>query len=137
MDDGRYTNNGWLQELPDPITKLTWDNAALISPAFAKRVGIQTGELLQIAINEKSAGLEPVKRELVIAALVSPGHADNSVTIPLGYARKMPEFTALPYAGGALKEEPKIAEQSGFNGYFLRSAANSHFAVAGAQGIEN
>ncbi len=137
MDDGRYTNNGWLQELPDPITKLTWDNAALISPAFAKRIGIQTGELVQIAINEKSAGLEPVKRELVIAALVSPGHADNSVTIPLGYARKMPEFTALPYAGGALKEEPKIAEQSGFNGYFLRSAANSHFAVAGAQGIEN
>ena len=36
MDDGRYANNGWLQELPDPITKLTWDNAALISPAYAK-----------------------------------------------------------------------------------------------------
>src|SRR6266478_4625481 len=39
MDDGRYTNNGWLQELPDPITKLTWDNAALISPAYAKKLG--------------------------------------------------------------------------------------------------
>src|SRR5438046_6736336 len=134
MDDGRYANNGWLQELPDPITKLTWDNAALMSPAFAKKLGVQTGELVQIAITEKSAGLAPIKRELVIAALVSPGHVDNSITIPLGYARKMPEFNALPYAGGALKEEPKIAEQGGFNGYLLRTAANPHFIVAGAKG---
>ncbi len=37
IDDGRYINNGWLQEMPDPITKLTWDNAALISPAYAKQ----------------------------------------------------------------------------------------------------
>jgi molybdopterin-containing oxidoreductase family iron-sulfur binding subunit len=137
MDDGRYANNGWLQELPDPITKLTWDNAALMSPAFAKKVGLRTGDLVQIAITEKGASPEPIKRELVVAALVSPGHVDNSITIPLGYARKMPEFSALPYAGGALKEQPKIAEQSGFNGYLLRTAANPHFVVAGAQGIEN
>src|SRR6266513_2331314 len=137
MDDGRYANNGWLQELPDPITKLTWDNAALISPAYAKKLGVSTGELVQIAIAERGAAAEPVKRELVIAALVSPGHVDNSITIPLGYARKMPEFSALPYAGGALKEEPKIAEQGGFNGYLLRTAANPHFIVAGGQGSES
>ena len=137
MDDGRYANNGWLQELPDPITKLTWDNAALISPSFAKELGVHTGDLVQIAINEKSAGGTPVKRELVIAALVSPGHADNSITIPLGYGRKMPEFYELPYAGGALKERPGIAQQSGFNGYFLRTAANPYFAVAGGKGIES
>src|SRR5467141_2063537 len=137
MDDGRYANNGWLQELPDPITKLTWDNAAMMSPNFAKSLGVQTGDLVQIAITQKSARSAPIKRELVIAALVSPGHADNSITIPLGYARKMPEFSALPYAGGALKEEPKIAEQGGFNGYLLRTAANPHFIVAGGQGIES
>jgi MoCo/4Fe-4S cofactor protein with predicted Tat translocation signal len=137
MDDGRYANNGWLQELPDPITKLTWDNAALMSPAYAKKLGVATGELIQITVNEKSAGGQPVKRQLVIAALVSPGHADNSITIPLGYARKMPQFYELPYAGGDLKERPKIEEQSGFNGYFLRTAANPHFAVAGGQGIES
>ena len=137
MDDGRYANNGWLQELPDPITKLTWDNAALMSPAFAKRLGVLTGDLVQITINEKSASGQPIKRELVIAALVSPGHAENSVTVSLGYGRKMPEFNALPYAGGGLKELPKIAEQSGFNGYFLRTAANPHFAVAGGQGIDS
>src|SRR5438552_11559967 len=135
MDDGRYANNGWLQELPDPITKLTWDNAALMSPTFAKRLGVQTGDLVQIAITEKSVHPEPIKRELVIAALVLPGHADNSVTVSLGYARKMPEFSALPYAGGALKEEPGIAEQTGFNTYLLRTVANPHFIVAGAPGI--
>src|SRR5439155_8284563 len=53
MDDGRYANNGWLQELPDPITKLTWDNAALMSPGFAKALGVHTGELVQITITEK------------------------------------------------------------------------------------
>ncbi|MGH7983601.1 MAG: TAT-variant-translocated molybdopterin oxidoreductase [Candidatus Udaeobacter sp.] len=137
MDDGRYANNGWLQEMPDPITKLTWDNAALISPAYAKKLGVATGDLLQITINEKGAGGQPIKRQLVIAALVSPGHADNSVTVPLGWGRKMPQFYELPYAGGDLKERPKIEEQSGFNGYFLRSAANSYFAVAGASGTES
>jgi MoCo/4Fe-4S cofactor protein with predicted Tat translocation signal len=137
MDDGRYANNGWLQELPDPITKLTWDNAALMSPSFAHALGVRTGDLVQITITEKGAATEPIKRELVIAALVSPGHVDNSVTVPLGYGRKMPEFYELPYAGGALKERPGIAQQSGFNGYLLRTAANPHFAAAGGQGIES
>ena len=136
MDDGRYANNGWLQELPDPVTKLSWDNAALISPEYAKRLAVETGDLLQIAINEKSSTGTPMKRELVIAALVSPGHADNSVTVTLGWARKMPQFVELPYAGGNLKEKPGLTEQAGFNGYFLRTAANPHVAVAGAKGIE-
>jgi molybdopterin-containing oxidoreductase family iron-sulfur binding subunit len=137
MDDGRYANNGWLQELPDPITKLTWDNAASISPAYAKKLGVETGDLLEITINEKSAGGQPIKRQLVIAALVSPGHADNSVSVPLGYGRKMPQFYELPYAGGDLKERPRIEEQSGFNGYFLRTAANPHVAISGAKGIDS
>ena len=137
MDDGRYANNGWLQELPDPITKLTWDNAAMLSPAYAKKLGVHTGDLVQITITEKGVAMEPIKRELVIAALVSPGHVDNSITIPLGYGRKMPQFYGLPYAGGALKERAGIAEQSGFNGYFLRTAANPHFAVVGGKGIES
>jgi molybdopterin-containing oxidoreductase family iron-sulfur binding subunit len=96
---------------------------------------VSTGELIQLTITEKSAVAEPVKRELVIVALVSPGHADNSITVPLGWARKMPQFYELPYAGGALKERPGIAEQSGFNGYFLRTAANPHFAVTGSNGV--
>ncbi len=52
--DGRYNNNGWLQEAPDPITKLTWDNAALISPATAKELGVRNyeaaGDMIEISL---------------------------------------------------------------------------------------
>src|SRR4029453_5549956 len=85
---------------------------------------------------EKSAGGTMMKRELVIGALVSPGHADNSVTVTLGWGRKMPQFVELPYAGGNLKEKQGLTEQAGFNGYFLRTAANPSCAVCGAEGIE-
>src|SRR5438876_12232517 len=123
MDDGRYINNGWLQELPDPITKLTWDNAALMSPALAKHLGINTGDLVQIAITEKGldAKKKNIRRELVIAALVSPGHADNSVTIPLGYGRK---------------RTGPIGEEAGFNGYLLRNSSNPHFIIADGKTVE-
>ena len=53
MDDGRYINNGWLQEMPDPITKLTWDNAAMMSPAFAKHIGVKDGDLVEVTITER------------------------------------------------------------------------------------
>src|SRR5205823_495911 len=139
MDDGRYINNGWLQELPDPITKLTWDNAALISPAFATHLGVESGDLLRVSITDAAhnGSDQPIKRELIIAALVSPGHADNSVTIPLGYGRKMPGFDYLPYAGGAVEETARIADQTGFNGYLLRTTANTHFAVADGKEIQS
>ena len=124
MDDGRYINNGWLQELPDPITKLTWDNAALMSPGFAKSLKVETGDLVQITITEalRDANSQPIKRELVIAAVVSPGHAENSITIPLGYGRK--------------KTGP-IGEEAGFNAYLLRTASNPNFIVADGKGIES
>ena len=124
MDDGRYINNGWLQELPDPISKLTWDNAALMSPSFAKGLKVETGDLVQITITEalRDANNQPIKRELAIAAVVSPGHAENSMTIPLGYGRK--------------KTGP-IGEEAGFNAYLLRTASNPHFVVADGQVIES
>jgi len=124
MDDGRYANNGWLQELPDPITKLTWDNAAIMSPNFAKSLNVETGDLIQISINEtaRDANDRPIRRELVIAAYVLPGHAENSVTISIGYGRK--------------KTGP-IADESGFNTYLLRTASNLHFAVADGKNIES
>ena len=122
VDDGRYINNGWLQELPDPVTKLTWDNAALMSPAFAKKLGVGTGDLVQITVTEKSVRKEPIKRELVIAALISPGHVDHSVTIALGYGRK---------------QTGPAGEEAGFNGYLLRTSSNPHFIAADGQAIES
>jgi MoCo/4Fe-4S cofactor protein with predicted Tat translocation signal len=123
MDDGRYVNNGWLQELPDPITKLTWDNAALMSPAMAKHLGVNTGDLVNIAVTEttKDAQQKSIRRELVIAALISPGHADNSISISLGYGRK--------------KTGP-IGEEAGFNAYLLRTSSNPHYLAVDSRTIE-
>jgi molybdopterin-containing oxidoreductase family iron-sulfur binding subunit len=117
IDDGRYINNGWLQEMPDPVTKLTWDNAALVSPNYAKHLGLETGDMIEVAITEtgKDASGKEIQRKLEIAALVSPGHADNSVSIALGYGRKM---------------TGPIGEESGFNGYLLRTSSNPHYIVA-------
>jgi len=106
VDDGRYSNNGWQQEIPDPITKLTWDNAAQISQATAKKLGIeQDGDMIQILLE---------KRSLTIPAIVAPGHADNSVTIPLGYGRTV---------------VGRVGSTTGFNVYPLRTTAEPYFAV--------
>jgi MoCo/4Fe-4S cofactor protein with predicted Tat translocation signal len=124
VDDGRYINNGWLQELPDPITKLTWDNAALISPAMAKHLGVDNGDLINVAITEttKDAQQKNIRRELVIAALISPGHADNSISISLGYGRK--------------KTGP-VGEEAGFNGFLLRNSSNPHFIAVDSKTVES
>ncbi len=124
IDDGRYINNAWLQELPDPITKLTWDNAAQISPAFATKLGVRNGDLISINVTDAVSAKDnkEIARELVIAAQVSPGHADNSVTIPLGYGRK---------------QTGPAGEDAGFNGYLLRTAANPHFIVADGKTVKS
>jgi MoCo/4Fe-4S cofactor protein with predicted Tat translocation signal len=138
IDDGRYSNNGWLQEMPDPITKLTWDNGAIMSPNFAKRLNVESGDLVQVVITDKARDLKgkPILRELVIAALVSPGHAENSVTIPLGYGRKMPGSDFVPYSGGGVRTKMNLTRRGGFDAYYLRTAASPHFVVADGKEIE-
>ena len=54
VDDGRYANNGWMQELPDPITKMTWDNAVLISRKTARELGVANGDVVEISLNGKT-----------------------------------------------------------------------------------
>lgn len=76
--DGRFANNGWLQELPHPLTKLTWDNAAIVSPTDAANLGIETGQIVELR-----AGGNTVSAP----ALVLAGHASGSVTVALGYGR--------------------------------------------------
>jgi len=76
--DGRFANNSWLQELPDPITKLTWDNAALLSPTTAAVHQVKHGDIISITVNEQTAEA-PV--------YVQPGQADGSITLALGYGR--------------------------------------------------
>jgi molybdopterin-containing oxidoreductase family iron-sulfur binding subunit len=76
--DGRFANNGWLQELPKPLTKLTWDSVAMLSPKTAQRLGLKSEDAVEL----KYQG-----RTIVAPAWVMPGHADESVSIFLGYGR--------------------------------------------------
>jgi molybdopterin-containing oxidoreductase family iron-sulfur binding subunit len=77
--DGRFANNGWLQELPDPVTKLTWENAALVSPATAAQLDLEQGDLVDLSLRGPPARA-PV--------LIVPGHADGAVTLAMGYGRR-------------------------------------------------
>ena len=79
VHDGRHANNAWLQELPDPITKLTWMNAAQLAPATAVRLGLETGQLVRLTLGARSIEL-PV--------LAVPGHADDVVSVAFGYGRR-------------------------------------------------
>ena len=86
VDDGRFANNGWLQELPDFMTKLTWDNAALISPVTAAALGVKT-EILRSLYVSDVVRIEIGGRSLEAPILVVPGHPDHTITLPLGYGR--------------------------------------------------
>ncbi|MBV9859390.1 MAG: Fe-S-cluster-containing hydrogenase [Alphaproteobacteria bacterium] len=79
LRDGRYANNGWLQELPRPLTKLTWDNAVLIAPATAAARGLADGAIVELA----TAG-----GRVKAPVLILPGQAPDCVTLPLGFGRR-------------------------------------------------
>ena len=79
MDDGFYANNGWMQELPDPITKITWDNAVLVSHKTARELGVQNGDVVEITLNGKTVQ-GPIWTQ--------PGMADYSLGLALGYGRE-------------------------------------------------
>jgi MoCo/4Fe-4S cofactor protein with predicted Tat translocation signal len=79
VHDGRFANDGWLQELPDPLTKLTWDNPALVSPKTAETAGLANGELVR---------LEYGGRSLELPVWILPGMADSVVALTLGYGRE-------------------------------------------------
>ena len=81
--DGRFANNAWLMEMPRPISKITWENAALLSPATGRALGVKNRlddvSMVTIQIGET---------ELHLPALMLPGHADDAVTLHLGYGRR-------------------------------------------------
>ncbi|MBM44112.1 MAG: molybdopterin oxidoreductase [Phycisphaerae bacterium] len=94
--DGRFANNGWLQELPDPVTRLTWDNAVLLGPSTAKDLGVGTGDMVTISTGDAS---------VEAAVLVQTGTATGTATLALGYGRR--------FAG-------RICSGAGFDFYPLR-----------------
>ncbi len=139
VDDGRYTNNGWLQELPNPITKLTWDNAALLGPALARHLKVESGDMIEITVSQTTNGPDeqPLQRQLVIPVLIAPGHADNSISIELGYGRTLGPVGALPYAGEKGALNPPAGDIVGFDAYVLRTSSNPHFIVADEKAVKS
>jgi molybdopterin-containing oxidoreductase family iron-sulfur binding subunit len=97
VDGGAFANNAWLQELPRPLTSLTWDNAALVGPATAQRLGLADGAVARLRVDGRTVDA-PV--------LVVAGQAEGVVTLPLGYGRR---------AAGS------VGEGVGFDAYRLRT----------------
>jgi molybdopterin-containing oxidoreductase family iron-sulfur binding subunit len=98
LHDGRFANDGWLQELPDPLTKLTWDNPALVSPKTAEKLGVASEDLVR---------LDYAGRSLELPVWILPGLADGVVALTVGYGR--------PRAG-------RIGSGVGFDTFTLRTS---------------
>ena len=103
--DGRYSNNAWLQELPRPVTRLTWDNAVLVSPKTAKELGVENEARVEVAVG---------KSRVEGAVWIVPGQPEGSIALTLGYGR-----TRAGRAGNG----------AGFNANIIRSVADSTFAT--------
>jgi len=112
MDDGRYNNNGWMQELPDPITKTVWDGMVLVSRKTAEEYGLRNQDVVEIELNN---------RKIAGPAWIQPGLADYSVALALGYGRQQGNGTG------------RVGDRVGlYNAYNLRTTA-SEYAGVGAK----
>jgi molybdopterin-containing oxidoreductase family iron-sulfur binding subunit len=103
LHDGRFANDGWLQELPDPLTKLTWDNPALVSPKTAETLGLATEDMVRV----ESSG-----RSVELPVWVLPGMSDGVVALTLGYGRS--------HAG-------RIGSGAGFDAFTVRRSSAPGF----------
>ena len=139
--DGRFANNGWMMECPDPITKLTWDNALLVSPRLAKELESEYGVSIfatSTSMNEESAFFKSAKGELqknssvfkrgkesAVIAQISVG--DNNLEIPIHVLPGLANYTVvLPYGMGR-KLVGRVGENVGINTYGLRTSAGMGF----------
>ena len=104
--DGRFANNGWLQEVPKPMTKLAWDNAGLVAPGTAEKQGLSNGDIVSVELEG---------RALRVPVWIMPGHAQDAMTIYTGYGRTR--------AG-------RIGTGPGFNAYVLRGSTTPWFGAA-------
>ena len=141
--DGRWIDNGWLQEAPDPISKLTWDNAVLIAPKTAKELGIYDDI---IALETRFASVSPDGegqnrkspmitvtvngKSLTLPVLVSFGQSENTLIIPLGYGQGFNDEDELGRGNSkGTKYVGLVGVNRGFDAYPLRTSNTSYFAT--------
>jgi molybdopterin-containing oxidoreductase family iron-sulfur binding subunit len=105
LDDGRYNNNGWLQEMPDPVTKLVWDNAVVVSRKTAKDLGVKNWDVVEVEVGG---------RKVRGPIWVQPGLADYTLGLALGYGRK---------------KTGRVGVGTGFDVYPLRTTDTQYLAV--------
>jgi len=120
MGSGKEANNPWLQEMPDPITKATWDNYAIISFATAKDLGIKVDDNYEVEVAKPVIKLKVGQMEMTLPVLVIPGMHKDVVAVALGYGRS--EKTGKAAAGVGQNAFPLV----GFNGQSFT------YSVAGA-----
>ena len=108
--DGRFANNGWLQELPKPVTKLTWDNAAFMSLATFQKLASSDWHPVKAPIFELNVGGRKIKAPVMIV----PGFPDKTITVYLGYGQE---------ATG------RVGAETGFDAYRLRTVASPNAAA--------
>ncbi len=107
--DGRFANSGWLQELPDPLTTMVWDNAVLIGVGTAEELGVENATLVDLEVNGRS---------MTVPAYVMPGQAPGSLALALGYGR-----TVAGHVGGLVSDD---VAPVGFDIYPLRNSADPY-----------
>jgi molybdopterin-containing oxidoreductase family iron-sulfur binding subunit len=112
VDDGRFNNNGWLQELPDPLTKMTWENVFLMSVKTAKELGVYAENYEDNRIKANWVKLQVDGREVEGPVWTQPGQADNTVALALGYGRS---------------RTGRIGKNSGYNAYKVRASKGLHY----------
>jgi molybdopterin-containing oxidoreductase family iron-sulfur binding subunit len=152
IDDGRYANNGWLQELPDPVSRLTWDNVLYMSPktAAALDIKIETSnnnlsDLPNTDTNPRKTPIGliphvdmltafpmveitlPDGRSMALPVMIAPGQADQTLSIALGWGRTAPRLTQG--ARDIVTPPLRVAEGAGFNAYTLRTSTTPGFVT--------
>jgi MoCo/4Fe-4S cofactor protein with predicted Tat translocation signal len=131
VDDGRYSNNGWMQELPDPITKMTWDNAVLISRKTARELGVANGDIVEISLNGKTVS-GPIWTQ--------PGMADYSLGLAFGYGREKAGrvgtgvgFNAYKIFSGKYIETGATIKKTG--GTYTLACTQHHWSMEGRPAV--
>jgi molybdopterin-containing oxidoreductase family iron-sulfur binding subunit len=110
--DGRWSNVGWLQELPKPVTNLSWDNAAILSGATLAALGLEEDDIVELTVGTG---------RVTAPVIAAPGHPDNAVTVHLGYGRQ--------FAG-------RVGSGVGFSAYLIRNTWAPFYAMGSIRKLE-